>query len=71
MTKRHKGNGTGSDAQGAGRRRGPETGNGHTASTGRGKPGKVEFQGRAPEPAGHRSVLRTIGDIITGRHSAK
>ncbi len=66
--KRHKGNGTGSESQGAGRRRGPETGNGFTASTGRGKPGKVTFQGTVP---GQKSRLRTIGDIITGRHHRK
>lgn len=67
--KRHKGNGTGRPDQGAGNRRGPETGNGFTASTGRGKPSRVEYRGSAPDSAGKRSVLRTIGDIITGKHS--
>jgi hypothetical protein len=62
--KKHKGNGTGNPQQGAGTRRGPETGNGYTASTGRGKPSKVETQGSVL-----KSVLRTIGDIKTGRHS--
>lgn len=62
--KKHKGNGTGNADQGAGRRRGAETGNGHTASTGRGKPTGVTFQGAAP---GSKSRLRIIADVITGK----
>lgn len=50
--------------QTAGRHRGVETGNGWTASTGRGKPDKVTFRGAAPENAGRRSVLRTIADVM-------
>lgn len=59
--RKHKRNGTGSDKQGAGRRRGVETGNGYTASTGHGKPDKVTEQGTAP---GHHSRLRIIADVI-------
>lgn len=73
MAKKHKGNGTGSESQGAGKRRGVETGNGHTASTGRGTPKGVVFRtadGRVTgTPAGKHSRLRTIADIITGKHS--
>jgi hypothetical protein len=65
--KKHKGNGTGNADQGAGRRRGPETGNGFTASTGRGKPGKVVMQG--PAIAGKASRLRAIADVFRGKHS--
>lgn len=56
--KKHKGNGTGSPEQPPGRRRGPETGTGFTASTGRGKPDKVEFRD---------SRLRTIPDVKKGK----
>lgn len=55
-------------AQSPGKHRGVETGNGYTASTGRGKPKGVVWQGRAPLPPGRRSVLRTIGDVIRGKH---
>ena len=56
--KKHKGNGTGNPEQPPGRRRGPETGTGFTASTGRGKPDKVEFRD---------SRLRTIPDVKKGK----
>lgn len=63
---KHKGQGTGSQSQGAGKRRGIETGNGRTASTGRtdSNPPTVISQGKAPENAGKRSVLRIIGDVL-------
>lgn len=64
--KKHKGNGTGRDSQGTGRRRGPETGTGFTASTGHGKPDKVVYQGTVP---GQKSRLRTIADVFRGKHS--
>lgn len=65
MPKKHKGAGTGSADQGTGRRRGPETGNGYTASTGHGKVDKITYRGSTP---GQQSRLRTIADVITGKH---
>lgn len=57
MTKKHKkGAGSGSESQGAGTHRGPETGNGRTASTGRGKPTHVA--NRDPKaPSGVAGIL--------------
>jgi hypothetical protein len=66
--KRHKGNGTGSDAQPPGRRRGPETGNGYTASTGRGRVDKITYQGSTP---GQKSRLRIIADVLTRKNKGK
>jgi hypothetical protein len=57
----HKGAGSGDGGQQAGRHRGVETGNGWTASTGRGKPKGVVFR-QAHNRAG---ILRTIADVIT------
>lgn len=66
MSRGHRGGaGSGNPQQKPGKRRGPETGNGYTASTGRGKPDKVVFQGAAP---GSKSRLRTIADVLTGKH---
>lgn len=66
MWGKHKGSGTGKPDQGAGKRRGIETANGRTASTGRtdGNPPTVTSQGEAPDSAGRRSVLRTIWDVL-------
>lgn len=61
MGKKHKGNGTGNAAQGTGRRRGPETGNGYTASTGHGRPSGVEYQGGKP------SLIGQIVKIVRGK----
>lgn len=62
--KKHKGNGTGKQ-DAPGRRRGPETGNGRTASTGHTDKGKptVTFQGQG-SVAGQTSRLRTIMDVF-------
>jgi hypothetical protein len=68
VSRGHRGGaGSGNPEQGAGKRRGIETGNGYTASTGRGRPDRVTFQGVAPESAGKRSVLRIIADVIKPR----
>lgn len=70
--KHQKGAQVGSTGQGAGRHRGAETGNGYTASTGRARQGKVTvtFQGAAGQ-SGKQSRLRTIADVITGKHRSK
>ena len=62
--KRHKGNGTGKQAA-PGTHRGPETGNGFTASTGHGRVDRVTYQGTLP---GQKSRLRTIADVIRAKH---
>ena len=61
MIGKHKGPGTGDINQDAGKRRGVETGNGRTASTGRTDKNKptVTTEGEAPDNAGKRSRLRT------------
>lgn len=54
-----------------GRRRGVETGNGHTASTGRGKPRAADTRMQPGTyeqmPAGRRSRLRIIADVLMPR----
>ena len=62
MGKKHQdGAKTGKQTQGAGRHRGPETGNGYTASTGRGKPGKVVFVDPAAPARAASKIRRLFG----------
>jgi hypothetical protein len=68
MARGHRGGaGSGNPDQGPGKRRGPETGNGYTASTGRGRPSGVVYQSPGTVP-GQKSRLRTIADVLTGKH---
>ena len=59
--------GTGSKSQRPGKRRGVETGNGYSASTGHGKPTGVTFQGTVSQAKVSR--LRVIGDVFRGKHA--